>query len=100
MERLTTICTCDDNCDDPCPRHGREDQLESDLADARALLIECYDEFPGEPLWMEDVLQAIEDGDRSMVRFELEHCSDDIGPWIKKVDAAIRNMREKMRGAK
>jgi len=26
-------CTCDENCDDPCPAHGRENQLQNALID-------------------------------------------------------------------
>jgi hypothetical protein len=29
--KLTEICTCDDFCDSPCPRHARENSLENEL---------------------------------------------------------------------
>lgn len=30
-ETLTEIFTCDDNCDDPCPRHDAENKLQDSL---------------------------------------------------------------------
>ena len=48
MEKITEICTCDDNVDSPCPRHKRENELQdkvvrtqTQLAEAVKLLIEC-----------------------------------------------------------
>lgn len=35
MEKLEVICTCDDNCDDPCPMHKRENELQDALIEAR-----------------------------------------------------------------
>jgi len=31
MERLTEICTCDDNCDSPCPRHKIENEQQNEI---------------------------------------------------------------------
>ena len=31
MEKLTMLCTCDDNCDSPCPCHERENQLQDEV---------------------------------------------------------------------
>jgi hypothetical protein len=30
MEKLMMICTCDDNCDTPCPAHCRENALQDE----------------------------------------------------------------------
>lgn len=55
MEIFTEVCTCDDNCDEPCPRHQRENELQDrviELENREMRLIEvlsahecwCYEE--------------------------------------------------------
>lgn len=39
MERITRTCTCDDHCDDPCPMHARENDLQNEVIKLR----EAYD---------------------------------------------------------
>jgi len=40
MEKLTEICTCDDNIDSPCPRHQRENELQVENESLKVLLTE------------------------------------------------------------
>lgn len=35
VERYMVTCTCDDNCDDPCPVHGREGELQNEVVEYR-----------------------------------------------------------------
>ena len=35
---ITNSCTCDKNCDDPCPAHARENELQDELTKARNAL--------------------------------------------------------------
>ena len=34
-QEIKLICTCDDNCDDPCPAHARENLLQDDVVRLR-----------------------------------------------------------------
>jgi hypothetical protein len=38
MEKLVMICTCDDNCDSPCPAHCRENALQDENIELKATI--------------------------------------------------------------
>jgi hypothetical protein len=47
-----STCTCDDNCDDRCPRHHRENQLQDEIIQLRAELAEVREEGVSEVFTM------------------------------------------------
>jgi hypothetical protein len=38
-QTVTSVCTCDDNCDEPCKAHYRENQLQDALIEANHKLV-------------------------------------------------------------
>ena len=41
-EQITMTCTCDDNCDDPCPMHKIENELQNRVIELENALSRVY----------------------------------------------------------